>query len=189
LKKYVDTHGLARGYLLHQTSTKNAICLNDLSYHFWKIVFFIQCLLLPATAISAFSEESAGHKFLVTSVRTGETEIFLVGPELGDAINLTRSPNSEERYPCWSPDGKQVAFTSNRDGTYNLYVMNADGSNVRRLTLEKDPTVAYMPSWSARRWSSLFVMLTVKTFDSLLTSAKSVVPQPGRRTVSGFPFA
>jgi Tol biopolymer transport system component len=134
LKKYVDTHGLARGYLLHQTSTKNAICLNDLSYHFWKIVFFIQCLLLPATAISAFSEESAGHKFLVTSVRTGETEIFLVDPELGDAINLTRSPNSEERYPCWSPDGRQVAFTSNRDGTYNLYVMNADGSNVRRLT-------------------------------------------------------
>jgi len=115
-------------------------------YH--NIVIMIECLFLLSTAIPAFSGELAGHRFLITSVRTGETEIFLVDPELGDAINLTRSPNSEERYPCWSPDGKQVAFTSNRDGTYNLYVMNADGSNVRRLTYEKDPTVAYMPSWS-----------------------------------------
>jgi len=49
---------------------------------------------------------------------------------------------------CCSPDGKQVAFTSNRDGTYNLYVMNADGASLRESTHEEDPNVAYMPSWS-----------------------------------------
>jgi len=108
-------------------------------------------LLLLTISPVIYGGELAGHKFLITSVRTGDTEIFLMDPDTGDAANLTRSPDSEERYPCFSPDGGQVAFTSNRDGTYNLYVMNIDGSNVRQLTHEKDPTVTYMPSWSGER--------------------------------------
>jgi Tol biopolymer transport system component len=36
--------------------------------------------------------------------------------------------------PTWSPDGKQIAFTSGRDGNYEIYLMNADGSNQLRLT-------------------------------------------------------
>ena len=39
-------------------------------------------------------------------------EIFLVDPYMGDAVNLTRRPKSEERYPRWSPDGKWIAFRS-----------------------------------------------------------------------------
>jgi TolB protein len=37
-------------------------------------------------------------------------------------------------YPCWSPDGKQIAFQTSRDGNFEIYVMNADGSDPRRLT-------------------------------------------------------
>ncbi|MBV9123891.1 MAG: PD40 domain-containing protein [Planctomycetes bacterium] len=99
-----------------------------------------------SVAAAGFGGELAGYKLLVTSVRTGDTEVFLIDPDLGDAINLTRSPHSEERYPCWSPDGKQVAFISDRDGPPNLYVMKADGSQVRRLT--HTPAVCYMPSWA-----------------------------------------
>jgi hypothetical protein len=33
----------------------------------------------------------------------------------------------------WSPDGRKIAFVSNRDGSYGVYVMNADGSGQRRL--------------------------------------------------------
>ena len=36
--------------------------------------------------------------------------------------------------PAWSPDGRQLAFTSMRDGNYEIYAMNSDGSNLRRLT-------------------------------------------------------
>ena len=36
--------------------------------------------------------------------------------------------------PAWSPDGKSIAFQSNRDGPYHIYLMNADGSNLRQLT-------------------------------------------------------
>jgi len=91
----------------------------------------------------------AGYKLLVASFRTGDTEIFLVDPETGDARNLTRSPASGERYPAWSADGTKVSFNSDRDGTYNLYVMDADGSNIRQLTHEKAPIVAGMQSWTA----------------------------------------
>lgn len=89
----------------------------------------------------------AGHQFLATSVRTGDTEVFLVDPTTGDATNVTCSPKSEDRYPCWSPDGERFAFISDRDGAANLYVADIDGGNVRRLTDLKAPAVAYMPSW------------------------------------------
>ena len=57
---------------------------------------------------------------------------------------LTESPGLDMR-PVWSPDGKQIAFTSNRDGNYEIYAMNADGSNVRRIT-DHDERDDY-PAW------------------------------------------
>jgi Tol biopolymer transport system component len=37
-------------------------------------------------------------------------------------------------HAVWSPDGRLIAFESNRDGPYHIYVMNADGSRPRALT-------------------------------------------------------
>ncbi|HEY3221871.1 MAG TPA: hypothetical protein VGJ80_14170 [Gemmatimonadales bacterium] len=36
--------------------------------------------------------------------------------------------------PVWSPDGRQLAFSSNRDGAYEVYVMNMSDGVVSRLT-------------------------------------------------------
>ena len=49
--------------------------------------------------------------------------------------------------PSVSPDGKQVAFTSTRNGSYDIYVMNIDGSEVRRITdnEERDDYPAWHP--------------------------------------------
>jgi TolB protein len=49
--------------------------------------------------------------------------------------NLTRNPARDLR-PSWSPDGRRIAFVSDRDGRLDAYVMNADGSNQRSLTPE-----------------------------------------------------
>src|SRR2546428_350717 len=46
---------------------------------------------------------------------------------------LTQTSASNLR-PAWSPDGKRIAFQTNRDGPYHIYVMDADGGNVRQLT-------------------------------------------------------
>ena len=48
--------------------------------------------------------------------------------------------------PVFSPDGKQIAFMSARDGNPEIYVMNADGSSVRRLT--NHPAGESSPTWS-----------------------------------------
>ncbi|MGI9467380.1 MAG: TolB family protein [Rubripirellula sp.] len=49
-------------------------------------------------------------------------------------------------FPSWSPDGKQIAFCSNRHGNKDIFVMNADGSDVRRLTSNEENES--VPTWS-----------------------------------------
>ena len=46
---------------------------------------------------------------------------------------LTYEP-SYEGQPSWSPDGNEIAFVSDRDGNYEIYVMDSNGSNQERLT-------------------------------------------------------
>jgi TolB protein len=54
-------------------------------------------------------------------------------------------------YPSWSPDGKQIAFCSDREGKSEIYVMNQDGSDQHRLTdAIKDCAT---PAWSVPVWS------------------------------------
>ncbi len=106
-------------------------------------------ILLALAALSllqlASAGQSTGYKLLLTSIRTGDTEVFVVDPDTGDAFNVLRSPQSEDRYPCWSPDGKHIAFTSDRNHSTNLYVVNADGTGLKRVLTS--PAVCYMPSW------------------------------------------
>ena len=37
-------------------------------------------------------------------------------------------------HPSWSPDGERIAFASDREGNFEIYVINADGKNLQRLT-------------------------------------------------------
>jgi Tol biopolymer transport system component len=51
-----------------------------------------------------------------------------------------------DRGPQWSPDGSRIAFYSNRSGTYQIWVIQADGSGLRQLT--DVPDGAWFPFWS-----------------------------------------
>ena len=58
---------------------------------------------------------------------------------------LTNNSAMDDR-PAWSPDGRRIAFSSNRDGKKEIYVMDVDGSNVKRITNNLADDVN--PSWS-----------------------------------------
>jgi TolB protein len=60
---------------------------------------------------------------------------------------LTRNEVRDEN-PDWSPDGKRIAFYSERVGNAEIYVMNADGSRLKRVT--RDPWYSALPRWRPR---------------------------------------
>ena len=53
-------------------------------------------------------------------------DIYKVPAKGGTAIQLT-TQNSYECTPVWSPDGKQIAFASDRHGNFDVFVMSANG--------------------------------------------------------------
>lgn len=65
-------------------------------------------------------------------------DIYIVDID-GEALRqLTENP-AQDLYPSWSPDGQWIAFWSNRDGGNAVYLMGADGANLKRLASGRSP--------------------------------------------------
>ena len=73
----------------------------------------------------------------------GLQDIATIRPDGTDLVRLT---TGQGEYPSWSPDGNRIAFASSRDGDYDIYVMNADGTQERALTA--NAIYDMYPAWS-----------------------------------------
>ena len=73
-------------------------------------------------------------------------DIYVLPIEGGDAQSIN-SGLAWSMQPRFSPDGSEIAFTSDAGGGDNIWIMNSDGSNARQLT-EEDFRLLNSPNWS-----------------------------------------
>jgi dipeptidyl aminopeptidase/acylaminoacyl peptidase len=92
------------------------------------------------------------------------TPLLVIDAETGDVVNLTKRSGLRGWSPSWSPDGKRLVTAAQRgDETPGLYVMNADGSNPRRIT-PADREAQYA-TWSPDGTRIAFTFVTDGGFD------------------------
>jgi TolB protein len=78
------------------------------------------------------------------------SEIMLMNTDGSGLTNLSRDAWFDG-WPSWSPDGRRIAFSSNRSDVYQIYVMDADGRNVQ--VVAPSPYVQVRPQWAPDgRW-------------------------------------
>ena len=86
-----------------------------------------------------------GSKIIFSTLYPGnDYQIWVVAAAGGTPVRLTNNESADVD-AVWSPDGKKIAFASDRDGNFEIYTMNADGTNQTRIT--NDPANQIDPTW------------------------------------------
>lgn len=74
-------------------------------------------------------------KIAVAMTQNAVPDIYTVCPDGSELTNLTNDPSPDSQ-PIWSPDGTKIAFSSSRDGSSQIYIMDQDGNNPVQLTTD-----------------------------------------------------
>jgi len=137
-----------------------------------------------------------GNSILFSSDRDGNYELYSKALETGEIKRLTVDP-SLDAFPRMSPDGTQILFISQRDKEdADIFVMNADGTNVRRVTDLPSNEGGSGAAWSRDGTKILFVsdlsgkaniyminfepFAPTPLFKENSDAIPSIVPVPGR---------
>ncbi|MFN0061964.1 MAG: translocation protein TolB [Myxococcaceae bacterium] len=106
-------------------------------------------LVESATMVTGATFSPDGRRLAFSKAdEGGAVQVYVANADGSDARKVTDSPYFINTSPSWSPDGRQLAFVSNRGGSPQVYTMGADGTGVRRRTFRGNYNQT--PDWSPR---------------------------------------
>jgi len=115
-------------------------------------------LLLAAAAMYVSSASGTftganGRIAFTMQNESGTFHVFTMNPDGSGVVQVTTDPATgavTDRNPRWSPDGKRIAFSSDRDGDFDIWVVDANGSGLRQVTgMGADGNLDVFPAWTA----------------------------------------
>ncbi len=135
--------------------------------------------------VSDLSSEMTGSKDVSRQIRNvtaapggkrvvfeARGELFNVPSKEGYAINMTRSSGAFDRNPSWSPDGKLIAYWSDSNGEYEIYLQASDAQTAPRQLSSRGKGFGYALYWSPDSCHLAFIDETNTIFAITVESGK-----------------
>jgi Tol biopolymer transport system component len=120
---------------------------------------------------------------LLTSNRGGTFGIYQLRASGAMALTPILQDSASNIQPALSPDRTRIAFSSNRSGSFDLYIMDADGQNLRRLTTE--PGNEGEPAWTPDGIQIVYTATTGTTAQITIVPAEGGASRRLTSTSSG----
>jgi tricorn protease len=114
------------------------------------------------------------------AVFTARGDIFTVPAKEGSIRNLTQTPGIREKYVAWSPDGKWIAYLSDRSGEDELYVIPQDGLGKETRITTDGKMFRLAPVWSPDSKKLLFADKDVRLFYVDIEAKQPVLIDQGK---------
>ncbi|WP_145665748.1 S41 family peptidase [Chitinophaga polysaccharea] len=123
----------------------------------------------PGGLIQSSSISPDGQRALISA----RGDIFSVPANSGYIKDLSRTSGVAERYPVWSPDGKNIAWWSDKSGEYELWLAPAGKENEARQVTHYGPGFRFRPYWSPNGKQIAFIDQMMKIFVLDVTTGKT----------------
>lgn len=125
----------------------------------------------PGVNSGGIFSKDGKYIYLSMSMGSGSTDLYKIDADSGEIVKrLTKGPAGAINVePSLSPDGKKIAFSSDRGGRPMIYTMDEDGSNIKRLTF--DGVYNASPSWSPDGKKIAFAGQSNNNFDVFVMNA------------------
>jgi tricorn protease len=95
--------------------------------------------------ISSYSLSPKGERALFAA----RGDIFTAPIEKGGVRNLTKSSDANDKFPSWSPDGRYIAYMSDKSGEDEVWIVAQDGSTPPQQLTTGSSAQRYAPVWSS----------------------------------------
>jgi len=120
--------------------------------------------------VQSISLSPQGHRAILEA----RGDLFSLPAEHGPVLDLTQTSGIAERTPAYSPDGRSVAYWSDRSGEYELYVRPVSADGTERKVTSYGPGFRYAPLWSPDGRKIAFVDQTMRIHIVDVTTGQTV---------------